>query len=82
MEFMGGFGAGELPGIGSAGGVHGEIRIDDSRLMVGGGSPGSPGAATTPGSTTLYVEDVDAVYERALAPADIEKPAVDRNMAT
>jgi PhnB protein len=63
------FGAQEIyRSIGSAGGIHGEVQISDSRLMVGGGSPelawrGEP----RPAALHIYVEDTDAAYERALA---------------
>jgi uncharacterized glyoxalase superfamily protein PhnB len=63
------FGAEEIyRTIGSAGGIHGELRLDDSTLMVGGGSPelswkGEP----RPAALHMYVEDIDATYERALA---------------
>lgn len=52
-----------LRAIGSAG-VHAEVRIGDSILMVGGGSGwhGTP----RPTGIHLYVEDADAAYERAL----------------
>jgi PhnB protein len=80
MEFIKqAFGAEEtVRSIGSAGGVHGELRISDSTLMVGGGSPelawrGEP----RPAALHMYVEDVDAVYERALAAGgtSIDAPA-------
>jgi len=67
--------------IGSAGGTHCELRIGDSMLMLGGGA--SPGADDRRFSSRLlglhvYVEDADAVFQRALeagaeslgAPAD------------
>ena len=56
-----------LRGIGPAGGVHGEVRIGDSMLMIGGGIPGKPfkGKSNTTG-LHVYVEDTDAVYTRAL----------------
>ena len=67
--------------IGSAGGTHCELRIGDSMLMLGGGA--SPGADDRRSSSRLlglhvYVEDADAVFQRALeagaeslgAPAD------------
>jgi PhnB protein len=63
------FGAQEMyRGIGSAGGLHGELKIGDSRLMMGGGIPGKEFRAT-PSTVALhvYVKDVDAVYEQALA---------------
>jgi PhnB protein len=48
---------------GSAGGLHTHVRIGDSMLMVGG----MAGVEENPTSLHLYVEDADAVYERALA---------------
>jgi PhnB protein len=49
-------------------GVHGEVRIGDSMLMLGGGIPGRKFPGTLqPGALHMYVEDADAVYERALA---------------
>lgn len=63
------FGAeGQLYGLGSAGGYHSEYRIGDSMVMIGGGGEGSAWKGTpAPGAIHLYVEDVDAVYERAMA---------------
>jgi PhnB protein len=54
--------------VGSAGGLHGEVRIGDSMLMMGGGIPGRE-FRSTPNTHALhvYVEDTDAVYEKALA---------------
>jgi PhnB protein len=54
--------------VGSAGGLHGEVRIGDSMLMIGGGIPGREFRAT-PNTHALhmYVEDADAVYQKALA---------------
>jgi len=54
--------------IGSAGGLHAEVRIGDSMLMMGGGIPGQEFRAT-PNTHALhiYVENSDAVYQRALA---------------
>jgi PhnB protein len=60
------FGAeGAIHGIGSEGGLHAEFKLGDSMVMIGGGEQwrGTP----MPTSLHLYVEDVDAVYERALA---------------
>ena len=63
------FGAEEkFRGIGGAGGLHAEVRIGDSMLMIGGGVPGKEFRATA--NTTalhVYVEGSDAVYKRALA---------------
>ena len=59
------YGAEELRrGRGSAGGIHAEVRIGDSIVMIGGGAkwPGTP----MPKAIHLYVQDVDAVYRRAL----------------
>lgn len=47
---------------GSAGGLHCEVRIGDSIVMIGGG----PGFETRPAAIHLYVQDVDEVYARAL----------------
>ena len=63
------FGAEELfRAVGTAGGLHGEVRIGDSMLMMGGGIPGREFRAT-PNTHALhvYVEDSDAVYQKALA---------------
>jgi PhnB protein len=61
-------GEGTVYGLGSAGGFHSEYKIGDSMLMVGGGGQGSKWKGTpAPASLHIYVEDVDAVYERALA---------------
>jgi len=61
---------------GSAGGLHCEVKIGDSMVMIGGG----PGFDTLPASMHLYVSDTDQVYARAIAagatslvePADFE----------
>ena len=62
------FGAEEtFRGVGSAGGIHGEVRIGDSMLMMGGGIPGHKfGATPKPHALHVYVEDTDAVYAKAL----------------
>lgn len=54
--------------VGSAGGMHAEARIGDSMLMIGGGIPGRE-FRSTPNTHALhiYVEDADAVYQKALA---------------
>ena len=54
--------------VGSAGGLHGEVRIGDSMLMVGGGIPGRE-FRSTPRTHALhiYVENADAVCEKAMA---------------
>jgi len=50
------------------GGVHGEVRIGDSILMIGGGIPGKkfPASPQTQ-ALHIYVEDADATYRKALA---------------
>lgn len=63
------FGAEELfRTVGGAGGLHGEMRIGDSMLMIGGGIPGREFRAT-PNTHALhiYVEDADAVCAKAVA---------------
>ena len=63
------FGAEEkFRAIGSAGGIHSEVRLGDSMLMMGGGGPGlSFRGESQPMAFHVYVEDTDAVYQRALA---------------
>lgn len=59
------FGATELlRTTGSKGGLHAEVRIGDSRVMIGGDAPGPH--VESPCSLHLYVPDADAVYWRAL----------------
>lgn len=67
--------------VGSAGGYHCEMRVEDSMLMIGGGGAGvSWKGESKPGAFHVYVRDCDAAYERALkaggksimAPADQE----------
>lgn len=61
------FGATEhFRAIGSAGGQHVEMRIGDSMVMLGAGER-RPELAALPTMHFLYVEDVDAVYQAALA---------------
>jgi len=49
-------------------GVHAEVRIGDTTLMMGGGLPGKkfPGSLQ-PNALHIYVEDADAVTQRAVA---------------
>jgi PhnB protein len=63
------FGAEEtVRAIGSAGGIHAEVRMGDSMVMIGGGIPGRPFTTNpSPAALHVYVEDTDAVYARALA---------------
>jgi PhnB protein len=62
------FGAEETERAMTPTGVHGEIRIGDSMLMMGGGVPGKkfPGSLQ-PGAMHMYVEDADAVTHKAVA---------------
>ena len=49
-------------------GVHGEMRIGDTTLMMGGGLPGKEFPGTLqPGALHVYVDDTDAVTKRAVA---------------
>jgi uncharacterized glyoxalase superfamily protein PhnB len=59
------FGARErLRTTGSEGGVHAEVLIGDSEVMIGGGQ--AFGGAPTPTGLHLYVPDADRVYRDAL----------------
>ena len=49
-------------------GVHTEVRIGDTTLMMGGGIPGKKFPGTLqPNALHIYVEDADAVTQRAVA---------------
>ena len=80
------FGAeGQVYGLGSQGGFHAEYKIGDSMLMIGGGGEGSEWRGRpVPASLHFYVEDVDAVYDRAVRAgatsthAPIDQPYGDR----
>ena len=73
------FGAEEkFRAVGSAGGIHAEILLGDSMLMLGGGGPGLAWRGESlPMAFHVYVEDTDAVYQRALAAGavSIQPPA-------
>ncbi|MGQ0763022.1 MAG: VOC family protein [Acidobacteriota bacterium] len=59
--------AGEVYGLGSAGGYHSEYKVGDSMIMIGGGGGKSKWKGEpAPASLHVYVEDVDDVYRRAL----------------
>jgi len=62
------FGADEIMRTETPNGMHGEVRIGDSMLMIGGGIPGKkfPGSLQ-PGAFHVYVPDADAVYKKALS---------------
>jgi len=58
---------GQIYGLGSQGGFHAEYNIGGSMIMVGGGGEGSQWKGTPlPMYIHLYVEDVDAIYEKAV----------------
>ena len=74
------FGAEETfrSGPGSEGGLHCEVKIGDSMLMVGGGGAGMKWRGTPmPSAFHIYVPDCDATYARALeaGATSIDKPA-------
>ncbi len=50
---------------GAAGGTHLEMQVGDSKIMMGGNTPG--GMTAQPIALFLYVEDVDRVYESAIS---------------
>ena len=62
-------------GTGSAGGIHAEVRIGDSMVMIGGA--GTWNGEPMPAAIYLYMDDVDAVYKRALqaGAASLSEPA-------
>jgi PhnB protein len=75
------FGAEELfRDTGSAGGVHSEVRLGDSMLMIGGGAPGlSWKGESQPMAFHVYVKDCDAAFQRAIeAGANTLQPVKDQ----
>ena len=62
------FGGEELfRAVGSAGGYHCEVRVEDSMLMIGGGGEGVAWKGDSMlGAFHVYVRDCDAAYQRAL----------------
>lgn len=58
--------------IGSAGGLHAEVTIGESKLMIGG----YEAVEEIPTALHLYVPDADAVYQRALdaGATSVEEP--------
>jgi len=77
------FGAQELVRTtGTEGGLHAEVRIGDTKVMIGGGD--TWGGTPTPTALHLYVPDADQVYERALEAgavsvrAPVDQPYGDR----
>ena len=69
------FGGVELERNSVAGGFHVQTRIGDSVLVLSAMEP--PYAQATRASTYVYVDDVDAAYERAIAAgaSSLGKPA-------
>lgn len=62
------FGAEEIMRAVMPTGVHGEVRMGDSLLMMGGGLPGKKFPGTLqPNALHIYVEDADAVTRSAVA---------------
>jgi len=54
--------------VGSAGGFHTEVQIGDTTVMAGGGGEGvSWSGRPAPMAFHIYVPDVDAAYQRAMA---------------
>jgi uncharacterized glyoxalase superfamily protein PhnB len=72
------FGAEEkFRSTGSAGGIHCEVQVGDSMMMIGGG--GAWKGTPMPTAIHLYVEDADAAYERAMqAGATTLQPPMDK----
>lgn len=60
---------------GSAGGLHVEVKIGDSMVMIGGG--GTWNGEPMPAAIYLYIDGVDTVYKRALqaGATSISEPA-------
>jgi PhnB protein len=73
------FGAEELfRSVGGAGGIHAEVRIGDSMMMMGGGGKGLAWRGESiPMAFHIYVPDCDATYEKALqaGATSIQPPA-------
>lgn len=73
------FGAREnFHATGSAGGMHADVQLGDSHLMIGGGGPGYAWKGDSKlGAFHVYVPDCDAVYRRALAAGatSLDEPA-------
>lgn len=54
--------------------THGEVRIEDTVVMLTDGTDGWP---ATPSHVHIYVQDVDAIFDRAIAAgATVVKPPV------
>jgi PhnB protein len=59
------FGAVELERLEAGNGYHVEAKIGDSMVVMEVGDPPHP--CGTPASVYVYIDDVDAAYQRALA---------------
>jgi PhnB protein len=59
------FGAVELERLEAGNGYHVEAKIGDSMVVMEVGDPPHPGGQ--PASIYVYIDDVDAAYQRALA---------------
>ena len=59
------FGAVELERLEAGNGYHVEAKIGDSMVVMEVGDPPHPGGK--PASIYVYIDDVDAAYQRALA---------------
>ena len=62
------FGAEEtFRSIGGQGGIHAEVRLGDSMMMIGGGAPDLKWSGEAiPTALHVYVEDIDAVHRRGV----------------
>jgi len=69
LEFTkNGLGAEELERVMTPTGVHAEVRIGDTRVMMGGGVAGKKFPGTLqPNALHIYVEDTDAITKKAVA---------------
>ncbi|HUO16330.1 MAG TPA: VOC family protein [Verrucomicrobiae bacterium] len=69
LDFVGEvFSAQETERVIMPNGVHGEVRIGDTMLMIGGGVPGKKHHGPfQPQALHVYVEDVDAATKKAVA---------------
>lgn len=68
----------QFRGIGSAGGIHCEVRLGGSKLMIGGGGPELLWSGDArPMAFHVYVRDTDAIYRRALdaGATSLQEPA-------
>jgi uncharacterized glyoxalase superfamily protein PhnB/catechol 2,3-dioxygenase-like lactoylglutathione lyase family enzyme len=71
---------GQVYGLGTQGGFHGEYKIGESMIMIGGGGSGSKWKGDPfPTYLHLYVDDVEATYQSAVrAGATNVSPPADR----